>query len=611
MLSVDPSTTSEIMTDLVETGNFINDYTAVVVIDYVIYNSYAQYFAYVAIVFEFPHSGEVKANLRVFGVRMEMWTNAATITSLVFEIIVVLINFYYLALTLLEVCGHLREEGKKEPSGQKKSCVKRFFATIQTIIAFLARNPFTVLDFVSCGMTIATFSCWYAYCFMLFRGKYYFQEYPTWDLGVCDASRWTWCSDADVIHWFALIAIALNAFKMVLGVNTVFVFTRALKYFQTFARVRVIFNTFYRGLVDIVWFIIVSAVLLSGYVFSGWQVFGQSIEGLSTTAEAYRYVFEMFLGHFDYAKLSALQPIFANVYFFSYMIIFKFFIINMFLAIVCKNFAEEENRRERAMKKLSLEMRKSDSQLGGAVEPTSFGARMWAKVYKPKTPSSPAAGDTAERAGTKFNEGEKAKGSKGHSEEHSTQNGTADTGFDNQVSIEASPDAYEIDEKSVREDSSWHSLPPDMKQWSLSISRDITRFVDDRVKERDIIREKKSEATDLDRCLEEAETKIKDKRKESQHEALGVEAELHSQELAKLREVHQDQESLSWFIMKREAELAKHEKAKELKQDRYDKMVNAAKSLISSDEQGDAEHLAGRGNALALGPVPEDTGSPH
>merc|ERR1719379_2764894 len=92
------------------------------------------------------------------------------------------------------------------------------------------------------------------------------------------------------------------------------------------------------------------------------------------------------------------------------------------------------------------------------------------------------------------------------------------------------------------------------------------------------------DSSQLEMCLEDAETKIKDKRKRAHITQAEVRRELEANQLTLLGDIHQDQESLSWFIMKREAELKKLEQSKEVKQERIDQMVKAAKSLICADE---------------------------
>jgi hypothetical protein len=637
MLSVNETVTKKMLTELVS-SNFINDLTALVVIDFVIYNAFAEYFAYVAIVFEFHHSGKVNHSLKVFGVRMDMYKDAYTIASLIMEIVLLLINLYYLAMTFRDVFQAVKSQRKEvkeeaKPTDETKAnCLQKLFRGIQTIGIHCFKNPFIVIDFVSCGMTIATFGCWYTYLFGLhFRDKYFFPEEPMnivgtdeWPRVRCEAAGWTcedndlgietmcseWCSDSDVIHNFSIIAYLLKNFKLVLGVNTVIVFFRALKYLLVFTRVRVISNTFYRGLVDILWFIVVSSTILSGYVFAGRQLFGQANADMSNFGSAFRYAFEMFLGHFDYGALQSKFPIIGNIFFFSYMILFKFFVINMFLAIICKNFNEEENYREKAVKKARADRNPSNTQ--APEQKIGFFARCWPiSLFSRQALNSPKMGDSdggPVPSDYKGQEGQEVQDNEGQ------ENGEDEQGNGQRPSVrKASKQSEHADEDGIEakmkqqidENSGWHLLPEEIQQWSLQKAREMSDFVNDNAKKREDVKRQKLEATDLDRCLEEAETDLKDRIKGSRQSSQESRQSLELHELTKLREVHQDQESLSWYVMKREAELRKSEQTVEVKQSNYDKMMNVAKTLIRPDDEDDFGRDAG--NELALGP---DSSSP-
>jgi len=373
--------------------------------------------------------------------------------------------------------------------------------------------------------------------------------------------------------------------------------------------VRVIFNTFYRGSVDIMWFIVVSFVILSGYVFAGWQVFGQSLEGLKSYPDGYRYVFDMFLGHFDYTKISQLEPLVGAVFFFSYMIIFKFFVINMFLAIVCMNFEAEEKRRAEAVKKLALNSNKEPQ----SQQPTNFVSRLLGKVFGSSTPMSPNGGSSSDNLGGIGPGDLQAEFGAAGSASILTL-GSNDAEFNNPRSDAIAESIETISEEAMKQlaaESPWHTLPEEMKVWSIDTAKKISLFVDTKVEARQVIKKNKTEATELDRCLEEAESQIKKNRQESRATALQGKQELERDELSRLREVHQDQESLSWYLMKREAELRKLEQTKEMKQKNYDQMVSAAKSLISSEDLGENGNgpVTGAGAALSLTNIPEESGA--
>merc|ERR1712217_3661 len=93
----------------------------------------------------------------------------------------------------------------------------------------------------------------------------------------------------------------------------------------------------------------------------------------------------------------------------------------------------------------------------------------------------------------------------------------------------------------------------------------------------------------------QAETELKtlrdNKKKEAEAVEKGKEEGGYAKHLKDLKQIHQDQESLAWYIMKRESELKKLEAMKQTKEDRFNKMVQAAKSLINNEEEEPGQGL--------------------
>merc|ERR1712048_815140 len=143
-------------------------------------------------------------------------------------------------------------------------------------------------------------------------------------------------------------------------------------------------------------------------------------------------------------------------------------------------------------------------------------------------------------------------------------------------------DAYELTAADVSARSNWHVLPTEMKVWALETSNEIDKFVTEQLHKRKGIQKRKLDPSQLEMCLEDAETMIKGKRKKAYQIQTEMKEELERDQLTRLRDIHHDQESLSWFIMKRESEMNRLEQTKQLKQERLDQIVQATKSLVSN-----------------------------
>merc|ERR1712093_515523 len=89
---------------------------------------------------------------------------------------------------------------------------------------------------------------------------------------------------------------------------------------------------------------------------------------------------------------------------------------------------------------------------------------------------------------------------------------------DADVNNQRSDGAAEADEiiseevmKEKASESPWHILPQELKNWSIDTAKKISNFVEEKAQDREKIKRSKKEATELDRCLEEAESEIKKK----------------------------------------------------------------------------------------------------
>merc|ERR1712008_398112 len=93
---------------------------------------------------------------------------------------------------------------------------------------------------------------------------------------------------------------------------------------------------------------------------------------------------------------------------------------------------------------------------------------------------------------------------------------------------------------------------------------------------------------DLDSSMRMAQEKLEKQLESKKEETKRMKTNLEEERLIVLKQIHQDQEALAWYIMKRESDLKRLETAKKKKHDRYEEVKQAAKSLINS---GDDENI--------------------
>uniref|UniRef100_A0A7S0FX01 Polycystin cation channel PKD1/PKD2 domain-containing protein n=1 Tax=Pyrodinium bahamense TaxID=73915 RepID=A0A7S0FX01_9DINO len=590
MLSRDFQETQSILKDMFE-SEFITNQTSMVAVDFVIYNGYAEAFVYVAITFGFQPSGAITKDITTFTIRLDLY-NGGTVLRAMLEVCIILITFFYLGQSFSSMyrdVSDFRRESRDCKDAQPQTCFQRALSIFRGITLHLVLDPFNLLDLVSSVMTVVTMVLWYTVVLMKLR-EFYFPERPVWDPS--QATSGNWRSDSDVIFEFYQAGRRLRWFIRVCAANTVIILFRLLKYLQLFPRVRMMFKTLARGIQDICYIILTMLVILLGYVTMGHQWFGELRSEFSTMSDSVIACFEMFLGTFDYAQLRQSDT-FKYMFFTStYMILFRFMLINMFFAIIDKSFQEEDKERESMEQERQKEERLEEQRRSShRSSPTGEGAFMrclrslrqrlsFRGGHSTEESSHPE--DESQVAG----EGEHipshslapSEGTLAHHEPSSNDQHASDTGESDERGVLSEGDIKRVD--------NWKHLPEEMRTWALKTANDINRDIEVWRKDRKDCEEGK-EQRDLDTILVGAENAIKDKTRNKWKEALAMKKELRNKELKKLKEIHQDQEALAWYIMKREAELKKLEQAKAKKQDRFGEIVQAAKSLISSgDDDG-------------------------
>jgi len=382
----------------------------------------------------------------------------------------------------------------------------------------------------------------------------------------------------------------------------------------------VILDTLIRGREDILWFVVIFFTGLFGYMLMGHIVFGGAALDFSTKSNAMQACLDIFLGTFDNRAMAEASLAIMIFYVLTYWFVFKLIFVNMFLAIIDKNYRELD--KDRVKRQEEIMKRRQDKKDKKSSLFSTFAAQvkgLFKKGTNDKSEDAPVALttplDSTVASPTAAADGEAGTGTPAVSSAMAAdtarssnpknvaaeETSTPQEDYDRAGLTEFHPEVAAAEpaptfEKEHVKNPNWKLLPEDVKDWSLEKANEVSTFLHDLLITRRESQGDENEA-DLKNCLENAETAIGEKRKLFAREAREEKSRLDSQELAKLRQVHQDQESLSWYIMKRDAELKKLESAKELKKDRFDKMVKAANSLIKRDEDvqaGDQLSIANR-----------------
>lgn len=130
-------------------------------------------------------------------------------------------------------------------------------------------------------------------------------------------------------------AYTINVYYFVSSLAICFMFIRSLRILNSiFPSFSILFDTIRKSGSDLCYFLLMMVTLFLGFVFMGYFVFGHDLPAFSAVKLALMRLFLMMLGSIDYYELELVSPAVAPIFFFTYIILFFFIILNMFLAIV-------------------------------------------------------------------------------------------------------------------------------------------------------------------------------------------------------------------------------------------------------------------------------------
>jgi hypothetical protein len=614
-LSVNETATVEMLSELSRGANgLITSQTLALTIEFVMYNAFAMTFMYVVIGFGFQPSGIILKSISVEPVSLELTAGVfgAVVTALV--ILVLIFNCYYFFMNMIDlfqkVCKAvpLKYEGRPPHEHGKIHMRERIPVMIRQFLYYYILDGFNALDLLSCFATFFTLFLFFQYSnSQALSSSYFFQENPEWISGKCASNGFLWCSDTQIITQFFMAKDRFKTFGRIAALNTIFVYWRMLRYLKSFRHMRVIFSTLIKGVEDILWFVVIFFVLLVGYMQMGYITFGSNYAKFSDHASALVGCFEVYLGKFDSQALAEASLSVMIIYIMTFWVVFKLIVMNMFLAIIDKNYnlLNEERDREEANGMHGYGKKKA----GGMAMITGFFSRGGSKgktngLQQSSTEDlaipvddNPIQAEPEGGTGEAPNQFALTNGETGGSGEQQDEIARQKS---NQANVHAEDEEEHdyrvpaIKEEGVTNEY-WRNLPEEVRKWSLDKANDVAKFINSKqVQEGNpnsatngVAEQAKSSGGDNPlNWAQRVSTKIDKKREEYQREAENEKEGLEQYELKNLRKVHQDQESLSWYIIKRDHELKKLEEAKKVKEERFDKMVQAAQSLIREEDGG-------------------------
>lgn len=149
------------------------------------------------------------------------------------------------------------------------------------------------------------------------------------------------------------IAVWYNYINIMSAVNCCFGFIKIFKFLQMSKRMTILWDTLKYAMFDIIAMFLVFMLIVTGYAFMGHLVFGPSNNDFHSLTSSLSVLLRSLLGDFNYTIISKTNPMFAPLFYSSYVFIVVLVILNMFIAVVSDYF--EKTREEEKIKGPFLE----------------------------------------------------------------------------------------------------------------------------------------------------------------------------------------------------------------------------------------------------------------
>jgi hypothetical protein len=315
----------------------LNDTSALLVYDFILYNGNVNNLIYTAIIFEFNSGGRIMTSLYIWPLELQMYTTPAQVARAVFECVYIILLLYHIVETCIalkqqsdnytiwqrQLYEVLTDEQKRKRWNMEPEWMRRFFAIV---------DVYLFIDLLSYIFALMSIAAWSAYLDFTGRGPVLPEV------------------NSDYFDAMDTLAKALKYYLDLSSVCLLLMFFRLLKYMQMSKSLSFLQNTIGAAVVDLYYYIIMLVSLLFGFVFLAYIAFGPHSDRFSTISKSLITCFEMLIGEFDYANMKDANPDIAPFFFVFYLLLFVFIMLNIFIAILERSYSivKQNNEEERS-----------------------------------------------------------------------------------------------------------------------------------------------------------------------------------------------------------------------------------------------------------------------
>ncbi len=132
------------------------------------------------------------------------------------------------------------------------------------------------------------------------------------------------------------------------GVALILTILRMLKFLDFQKRLGVVTRTVQHAATDLFHFGILFAIVVGGYTVLGFVAFGSAIDAFSSFSNSFDTCFQLLLGELGVSSFlfSHTNQIAAILYYYSYLVIVYFILLNILLAILVEAYVQVKKEGE-------------------------------------------------------------------------------------------------------------------------------------------------------------------------------------------------------------------------------------------------------------------------
>ena len=126
--------------------------------------------------------------------------------------------------------------------------------------------------------------------------------------------------------------------------NTVLTFLQLLRYMRMHSRLSILTRTLAASAQNLIGVVIIFTLIVTAYALTGTSLYGTSVASFRSVATSFSTLFLLLLTNFNYGDMREVNPSITFLFFWSYVIIALFVMLNFIVAILGNGFEDEQEK---------------------------------------------------------------------------------------------------------------------------------------------------------------------------------------------------------------------------------------------------------------------------